>query len=112
MFYIGLYREQHEKIFLSETTRPRALMLGMIYHLVNQKRPRVGGHRFNIGFYMEKHETIFLSETTGPRALRLGMKHHLVASTKFVQIRPLGPKLATPQGSQAYIGRNIKNLLL
>ena len=23
MFYIGLYREQHEKIFLSETTRPR-----------------------------------------------------------------------------------------
>ena len=29
MFYIGLYREQHEKIFLSETTRPRALVLGM-----------------------------------------------------------------------------------
>ena len=29
MFYIGLYREQHEKIFLSETTRPRALIFGM-----------------------------------------------------------------------------------
>ena len=25
MFYIGLYREKHEKIFLSETTRPRDL---------------------------------------------------------------------------------------
>ena len=35
MFYIGLYREQHEKIFLSETTRPRALIFGMQYHLVN-----------------------------------------------------------------------------
>ena len=29
MFYIGLYREQHKKIFLSETTRPRALIFGM-----------------------------------------------------------------------------------
>ena len=29
MFYIGLYREQHEKIFLSETTMPRALLFGM-----------------------------------------------------------------------------------
>ena len=29
MFYIGLYMEQHEKIFLSETTRPRALIFGM-----------------------------------------------------------------------------------
>ena len=29
MFYIGLYLEQHEKIFVSETTRPRALMFGM-----------------------------------------------------------------------------------
>ena len=35
MFYIGLYREKHEKIFLSETTRPRALIFGMKYHLVN-----------------------------------------------------------------------------
>ena len=35
MFYIGLYREQHEKIFLSETTRPRAMIFGMKHHLVN-----------------------------------------------------------------------------
>ena len=28
MFYIGLYREQHENI-LSETTRPRGLFFGM-----------------------------------------------------------------------------------
>ena len=35
MFYIGLYREQHEKIILSEATRPRALIFGMLYHLVD-----------------------------------------------------------------------------
>ena len=35
MFYIGLYREQHEKIFLSETISPRALIFGMRYHLVD-----------------------------------------------------------------------------
>ena len=35
MFYIGLYREQHEKIFLSETTRIRALVFGMWYHLAD-----------------------------------------------------------------------------
>ena len=29
MFYIGLYMEQHEKIFLFETTRPKALIFGM-----------------------------------------------------------------------------------
>ena len=35
MFYIGLYREKHENIFLSETTRPRALIFGMKHHLVD-----------------------------------------------------------------------------
>ena len=35
LFYIGLYREQHVKIFLSETTRPRALSFDMKYHLVD-----------------------------------------------------------------------------
>ena len=34
MFYIGLYREK-QKIFLSEITRPRALMFGMKHHLVD-----------------------------------------------------------------------------
>ena len=34
MFYIGLYREKHEKT-LSDTTRPRALIFGMKHHLVN-----------------------------------------------------------------------------
>ena len=32
--YIGLYREKHEKI-LSKTTRPRAMIFGMMDHLVN-----------------------------------------------------------------------------
>ena len=35
MFYIGLYREKDEKIFLSETTMPRALIFGMKHYLVN-----------------------------------------------------------------------------
>ena len=34
MFYIGLYRADHEKIFLSETTRPGALIFGMKHHQV------------------------------------------------------------------------------
>ena len=35
MFYIGLYRKKHGKIFLSETMRPRALVFGMQLHLVD-----------------------------------------------------------------------------
>ena len=34
MLYIGLNREKHEKIFLSETIRPRALIFGMMHYLV------------------------------------------------------------------------------
>ena len=85
MFYIGLYREQHEKIFLSETTRPRALIFGMKYHLVDlyqvcsnyspgfKNGPAPGGHMLYIGLYREQHEKIFLSETTRPRALMFDM---------------------------------------
>ena len=35
MFYIGLYRENLQKIFLPETTRPRALLFGKKHHLVH-----------------------------------------------------------------------------
>ena len=35
MFYIVLYRETHDHIFLSETTRPRALIFDKKHHLVN-----------------------------------------------------------------------------
>ena len=35
MFDIGLYREKHENIFLSETTRHKALIFGMRPHLVD-----------------------------------------------------------------------------
>ena len=34
MFYIGLYRENVKKIFLSETTRPRALIFGRWHHIM------------------------------------------------------------------------------
>ena len=34
MLHIGLYRGKHKKI-LSEITRPRALIFGMYYHLVD-----------------------------------------------------------------------------
>ena len=40
MFYIGLYREKHEKIFLSETIRPRALIFGILHH----PGPLAGSH--------------------------------------------------------------------
>ena len=63
MLYIDLYREKHEKkIFLSETTRLRALIFGMKHHLVDfykvcsnystgAKKDPPEGHRFYIGFY-------------------------------------------------------------
>ena len=35
MFNIGLYSEKHEKIFLSETIRPRVLIFGISFHLVD-----------------------------------------------------------------------------
>ena len=86
MFYIGLYRENHEIIFLSETTRHRALIFGMLYPLVNlyqvflkiislgPKMDPPWSHMFYIGLYIEKHiEKIFLSETISPRALIFGM---------------------------------------
>ena len=89
MFYIGLNRGKHEKLFLSETTRPRALIFGMKHHLVNlyqvcsnyipwAKNGPAPGVTFNIDLLRGKHEKIFLSETIWLRALIFGMKHHLV----------------------------------
>ena len=83
MFYIGLYRENYEKISLSETTIPRALIFGLKqHHLVNfyqvcsnyipgakNPPPPSPGHMFYIDLYRGKHEKIFLSETMWPRAL-------------------------------------------
>ena len=85
LFYNGLYWEQHEKIFLSDTTRPRALLFGMKHHLVNLYQVcsnyspgAKNGHMHYIDLYRGKHEKIFLSETTRPRAMIFGMKHYLV----------------------------------
>ena len=66
MFYMVLYREKHDHIFLSETTRPRALIFDMKHHLVNlyqicsnyipgaKNGPPKGGHMFYIGLYTGK----------------------------------------------------------
>ena len=35
MFYIGLYSEKLEKIFLSAIIRPKVLIFGIQHHLVN-----------------------------------------------------------------------------
>ena len=35
MFYIGLYRGKHSKIFLHETIKPRALIFGIKHDLVD-----------------------------------------------------------------------------
>ena len=54
MLYIGLNRKKHEKIFLSETFRPRAMIFGMKHHLEDYvpgaKMAPPGGHIFYIGF--------------------------------------------------------------
>ena len=83
MLYKCLYREKHEKIFLSETTRPGALTFGMKHYLVvfyqvssnytpGAKNGPVG-HMLYIGLKREKHENTFLSETIRPRAMVFGM---------------------------------------
>ena len=91
MFYIGLYKEKHEKIFLSETTGPRALSLDIWYVASPSGRSNYGpgakigpvaGVTFYIGLY-RKTQKIFLSETIRPRALIFGMKHHLVDLYQF-----------------------------
>ena len=80
MFYVGLYWENMKKIFLSETTRPRALIFSMQHHLMDLyqicsnyapraiNRPARGSHVLH-RLVREKHENIFLFETTRPRAL-------------------------------------------
>ena len=71
-------------IFLSETIRHRALIFGMLHHLVDlyqicsnyttgDKHGTPGRHILYIGLYREKHEKISLSETTRPRAMIFGM---------------------------------------
>ena len=108
--YIGLYRENHETIFLSETTRHRALIFGAEHHLVNLYQvcsnyipeAKIGpsqGYMFYIGLYMENHKKIFLSETTRSRALIFGMKHHLVNLYKVCSNYIPGAKIGPPQGS-------------
>ena len=67
MFCIDLYREKRQKIFLSETKRPRALIFGMKHHLVDiyqvcsdyapwgQKWACPGGHMLDLyRDYMKK----------------------------------------------------------
>ena len=115
MFYIGLYREQHEKIFLSETTRHKSLEiwykassgepLPSLFKLDpwGQKWPHPGCHMLYIGLNREKHEKIFLSETIRPRAI------YLVCSITL-WIMPRGPKmvLGVTYFTLAYIGKNIE----
>ena len=88
MFYIFFYREKHEKIFLSETIRLKALIFGMKNHPVNlyqvcsnnipwaKKGLAPGVTLFYIGLYRETHEKS--PETTRPRALIFAMEYHLV----------------------------------
>ena len=52
------FQDENFKTFLSETTRPRALIFGMKHHLVdlyqncsNNATGRPEGHLFNIGLY-------------------------------------------------------------
>ena len=89
MFYIGLYSENHENIFFSETIWPRVLIFAMLHHLVNFYQvcsnyvPGAGngpprGSHVSLGLYSKNMKKIFLSETTRPRALMFGMGNYLV----------------------------------
>ena len=74
-----------QKIFFSETTRPRVLIFDIYDYLVNfyqvcsnyipgaKNGPAPGVTCFYIRLYREQHEKIFLSETTRPRVLIFGM---------------------------------------
>ena len=63
MLDIVLNREKHEKIVLSETIRPRAMVFGMQHHLVDYdpgaKNGPVQGVIFYIGLYWEKQRKFF-----------------------------------------------------
>ena len=75
--FIDLYREKHEKIFLSETIWPRALIFLVCIitlwtstkfvqiMLLGPKMAPSWGHMFYTGLYKEKHEKIFLSKPQG-----------------------------------------------
>ena len=90
MFYISLYREKHEKIFLSGTIWPRALIFGMKHHLVDSyqlcSNNAPGDQKwlhpvvtcFTQAYIGRNMKKIILSKTTRPRALIFGMKHRLV----------------------------------
>ena len=85
MFSIGLNREQHEKIFSSATIRPRALIFGKKYHLVDLYQvcsnyspwvingPALGVTCLTWAYIGSNMKKIFLSETTRPRALIICM---------------------------------------
>ena len=80
-----MYREKHGQIFLSKTTRPRALIIGMKSHLEDfyqlcsnyapgaKKWPRPGVTCFTLAYIGEKMKKIFLFKTIWPRALIFGM---------------------------------------
>ena len=70
VFYIGLYREIVKKIFLSETRRPRLLVIGIKLHLValyqvcwshspGAKNDSAWGHMFYTGFYRQNVKNLF-----------------------------------------------------
>ena len=70
MFY--LYWEKHEKVFLSETIRPRVLIFSSNYALgPKMVVPRC--HKSSIGLYRENIEKIFLSEAARHKALIYAM---------------------------------------
>ena len=71
MFYLGLYRENLKKIFLPETTRPRALIFGMYHHLVDLHL--VCSNYIPGAKNRECVKKIFLSETTRHRSLIFGL---------------------------------------
>ena len=103
LFDIRLYRGKQGKLFLSETSRPRALIFITWHHLVDlshvcanyttgaKMAPPQGSHVY-IGKNMEK---IFLSETIRHRALVFGIQHHLANFYQVCSNYAPGAKMTT-----------------
>ena len=76
MLYIDLYREKHEKISCSETTRPRALICGMKHHLVdlyqvcsNYAPGAKNGSALGVTFYIDIGSNMKKSSCRKPQGL-------------------------------------------
>ena len=110
MFYIGLYSENHEKIFLSHSLKPYGLeswylVWGIIWWTSTKfvQMAQLRGHMFYIGLYSEKQKNLLVWNHKAKNGLPRGSCGiTCVTTTKCIQIMPLGPKMDPTWGSHVF----------